>query len=81
MSTPSRYYVVINDEEQYSIWPDGQALPPGWTDEGTSGTKEECLTHVEETWNDMRPKSLRSLSKPFSSSGSPRVPRTGDEVS
>jgi len=81
VSTPSRYRVVVNDEEQYSIWPDGQALPPGWTDEGTTGTKEECLSHVDEIWKDMRPKSLRSLSNTLSRSGSRGAPRTDDEVS
>ncbi|MFF4119301.1 MbtH family protein [Streptomyces sp. NPDC001714] len=53
------YRVVVNGEEQYSIWPEGRDLPDGWFDEGTSGTKEECLDHVERVWTDMRPLSLR----------------------
>lgn len=56
-SRPMR--VVINDEEQYSIWPVGRALPLGWRDEGTVGTREECLAHVEVVWTDMRPASVR----------------------
>jgi MbtH protein len=53
------YKVVKNHEEQYSIWPAGRANALGWTDEGKSGTKEECLAHIKEVWVDMRPLSLR----------------------
>jgi MbtH protein len=53
------YRVVYNHEEQYSIWPENRELPDGWKEEGVSGTKEECLDHIEEVWTDMRPKSLR----------------------
>ena len=54
-----RYRVVVNDEEQYSIWLERQDIPEGWRDAGFAGTKEECLAHVEEVWTDMRPLSLR----------------------
>ncbi|WP_030227061.1 MbtH family protein [Streptomyces sp. NRRL WC-3626] len=54
-----RYLVVRNDEEQYSIWPEGRDLPAGWHAEGTSGSREECLEHIEAVWTDMRPRSLR----------------------
>jgi MbtH protein len=50
---------VINDEEQYSIWPEYRDNPLGWRDVGKSGTKEECLSHIDEVWTDMRPLSLR----------------------
>lgn len=53
------YLVVLNDEEQYSIWWADRALPAGWHQEGTSGTKEECLARIGDVWTDMRPKSLR----------------------
>ena len=53
------YNVVVNDEEQYSIWPADRELPLGWRAEGTTGTKAECLAHIEEVWTDMRPLSLR----------------------
>jgi len=53
------YKVVVNHEEQYSIWPVDRENALGWTDEGKSGTKEECLSHIKEVWNDMRPLSLR----------------------
>lgn len=53
------YSVVINDEEQYSIWPFEKALPRGWRNVGQSGTKKECLNYVKEIWTDMRPLSLR----------------------
>lgn len=53
------YAVVVNDEAQYSIWPDGRELPPGWRREGTVGAKADCLAHIDEVWTDMRPLSLR----------------------
>lgn len=53
------YRVVVNDEEQYSIWPSGKQIPPGWRDAGKRGTEAECLAHIEEVWTDMRPLSLR----------------------
>jgi MbtH protein len=53
------YKVVVNHEEQYSIWPADRDLPLGWREEGTSGTKADCLKHIEEVWTDMRPLSLR----------------------
>jgi MbtH protein len=53
------YKVVVNAEEQYSIWFADRETPMGWKDEGTTGTKEECLAHIKEIWTDMRPLSLR----------------------
>jgi MbtH protein len=53
------YKVVINHEEQYSVWPTDRENPLGWFDEGMSGSKEECLQHIGEVWTDMRPLSLR----------------------
>lgn len=53
------YKVVLNHEEQYSIWPADRANAPGWKDEGKTGTKKECLDHINEVWTDMRPLSLR----------------------
>ncbi len=53
------YHVVVNDEEQYSIWPAYKALPAGWRMEGKSGPQAECLAHIEAVWTDMRPLSLR----------------------
>ncbi len=55
----SVFAVVRNDEEQYSLWPDDRPLPSGWQREGTTGTKAECLAHIERVWTDMRPRSLR----------------------
>lgn len=57
----TRYKVVFNHEEQYSIWPVERESPTGWHDEGTSGLKAECLAHIKEIWADMRPLSLRRL--------------------
>lgn len=53
------YSVVVNHEEQYSIWPANKALPLGWVNAGKTGTKEQCLSYIEEVWTDMRPLSLR----------------------
>ncbi|MFD5826632.1 MbtH family protein [Lentzea sp. NPDC060358] len=53
------YRVVVNQEEQYSIWPADGELPAGWSAEGVTGTKEHCLAHIAEVWVDMRPLSLR----------------------
>lgn len=53
------FQVVINSEEQYSIWPDYKPIPEGWKAVGVRGDKATCLAHIRETWTDMRPKSLR----------------------
>jgi MbtH protein len=53
------YIVVVNHEEQYSIWPADRELPLGWNNAGKQGTKSECLAYIEEVWTDMRPLSLR----------------------
>ncbi len=55
----SIYRVVVNHEEQYSIWPVDRENAPGWRDAGPSGSKEECLAYIEKVWTDMRPLSLR----------------------
>ncbi|MEV4469080.1 MbtH family NRPS accessory protein [Nonomuraea sp. NPDC049421] len=54
------YLVVVNDEEQYSIWWADREVPAGWRQEGTRGPREECLAHIERVWTDMRPLSLRT---------------------
>lgn len=54
-----RYRVVLNDEEQYSIWPEHKHNAPGWRDEGHAGTRQECLSHIQTVWTDLRPRSLR----------------------
>ena len=53
------YKVVVNHEEQYSIWFADREPPPGWREVGIEGPKAECLAHIEEVWTDMRPLSLR----------------------
>jgi len=53
------YKVVLNHEEQYSIWPADRENALGWRDEGTTGLKQVCLDHIKEIWTDMRPLSLR----------------------
>ncbi len=53
------YKVVINHEEQYSIWPAERENPRGWQNAGKIGRKQECLEYIKEVWTDMRPLSLR----------------------
>lgn len=53
------YAVVVNEEEQYSIWLDAREVPDGWRRVGVTGTKDQCLDHIEAVWTDMRPLSLR----------------------
>jgi MbtH protein len=54
------YKVVVNHEEQYSIWPADMDIPAGWRDVGKSGPKDDCLAYIKEAWTDMRPLSLRN---------------------
>lgn len=54
-----QYKVVLNHEEQYSIWPADRENPAGWSDAGKTGSKDECLAFIKEVWTDMRPLSLR----------------------
>lgn len=54
-----RYLVVVNHEEQYSIWPAARPVPAGWRPDGVTGSKAECLDHIAGVWTDMRPASLR----------------------
>jgi MbtH protein len=53
------FRVVFNHEQQYSIWPQEKTLPQGWTVEGVSGTKQDCLDHISTIWKDIRPQSLK----------------------
>jgi MbtH protein len=53
------FQVLVNHEEQYSLWPADRDIPGGWNQVGPIGSKEECMAYVREVWTDMRPKSLR----------------------
>ncbi|QJP08938.1 MbtH family protein [Pseudomonas multiresinivorans] len=53
------YKVLVNGEEQYSLWPDYKEVPAGWREAGKRGSKADCLAYVEANWTDMRPLSLR----------------------
>jgi MbtH protein len=55
----SVYLVLVNDEEQYSLWREDWPNAPGWRETGKRGTREECLEYVNQVWTDMRPLSLR----------------------
>lgn len=61
---PDRYRVVINDEEQYSIWPADRDLPGGWSAVGEPADKPACLARIDELWTDMRPRSVREFHQP-----------------
>ncbi|MQS05662.1 MbtH family protein [Streptomyces alkaliphilus] len=60
-STPAMQ-VVVNDEDQYSLWPADSTPPAGWRPEGFVGNEEAALDHIAVIWTDMRPKSLRDTS-------------------
>jgi MbtH protein len=53
------YYVVVNREEQYSIWRADRDVPKGWSSVGQKAEKQECLDRIKVLWTDMRPLSLR----------------------
>ncbi len=53
------YQVVRNTEGQYSLWPAGRELPPGWAGEDAKGSRAECLARIGELWSDLRPLSVR----------------------
>ncbi|MGW4378911.1 MbtH family protein [Kitasatospora sp. NPDC004531] len=53
------HYVVVNDEEQYSVWPEGREIPVGWRIVREAAPEADCLAYVEEVWTDMRPLSIR----------------------
>jgi MbtH protein len=55
----TEFTVVLNEEEQYSIWPTFKVVPEGWREVGVVGVKTVCLEYIERTWVDMRPRSLR----------------------
>ena len=64
------YKVVVNHEEQYSIWPADRENALGWNDAGKTGTKAECLEYIKEVWTDMRPLSLRKKMEEQAQKGS-----------
>jgi uncharacterized protein YbdZ (MbtH family) len=68
------YTVVVNHEEQYSIWPEYKDNPPGWKDVGKVGPKADCLAYIKEVWTDMRPLSLRKKMEEMSKNPSPPPP-------
>ncbi|MEW2624085.1 MbtH family NRPS accessory protein [Streptomyces sp. NPDC048106] len=59
MTVSPEYQVLVNDEEQYSLWSADRPAPDGWHQVGVRGSKEQCLHHIEQVWTDMRPRSLR----------------------
>ena len=59
MSTPDTYAVVVNDEEQHSLWNAAEEPPAGWRRTGFTGSRDACVAHIDEVWTDIRPLSLR----------------------
>ena len=71
------YEVVVNHEEQYSIWPADREPPLGWTLVGKKGSKKEVLDYIEEVWTDMRPLSLRKqMEEAEKAAAEPQTPQT-----
>ena len=52
------YLVLVNDENQHSLWPEFAEVPAGWQVAHGPESRQSCLDYVERTWTDMRPKSL-----------------------
>jgi MbtH protein len=61
---PGEYQVVINHEEQYSIWPANKKPPKGWKEAGVRGNQGTCQRYIKEVWTDMRPLSIREKNLP-----------------
>lgn len=59
MNAEPSYMVVVNDEDQYSVWDAGSPPPAGWHRTGFIGTRPDCLDHIEQVWTDQRPRSVR----------------------
>lgn len=55
------WQVVVNQEGQYSVWTLDRPPPDGWAAEGRTGTRQECLDHIDQVWTDLRPLSLQRL--------------------
>jgi MbtH protein len=71
------YKVVVNNEEQYSIWPDYKEIPKGWRAAGKAGLKPDCLAYIKEVWTDMRPLSLR---KQMTEAEAARLPKASSHL-
>ncbi|MFE9427036.1 MbtH family protein [Kitasatospora sp. NPDC006697] len=54
-----RFFVLVNDEEQHSLWPSFAEVPAGWRVAFGAEDRQQCLEYVEQNWTDLRPKSLR----------------------
>lgn len=54
-----RFFVLVNDEEQHSLWPTFAEVPAGWRVVFGEESRPACVEYVEQNWTDMRPKSLR----------------------
>ncbi len=74
------FAVVVNDEEQYSIWNEQRPIPPGWRAEGFKGRKADCLSHIEKVWTDMRPLSVRRAIANSSVASPTAPPREADDL-
>jgi uncharacterized protein YbdZ (MbtH family) len=68
------YKVIMNHEEQYSIWLDYKEIPLGWKHVGKTGPKAECLAYIKDVWTDMRPLSLRKQMEEFAKNPPPPSP-------
>jgi MbtH protein len=73
------YQVLVNSEEQYSLWLAGQAIPNGWRQVGPKGQKQVCLDYVKEVWTDMRPLSVRKAMEKYQAEQTARKAQQGTE--
>jgi MbtH protein len=75
-----KFRVLMNEEEQYSLWLDGMEIPRGWIDTGVAGDKKTCLDYVGKVWTDMRPKSLRVWMEEHAKKTAAETPETAQTV-
>jgi MbtH protein len=74
------YQVLVNSEEQYSLWLAGQAIPNGWRQVGPTGQKQVCLDYVKEVWTDMRPLSVRKAMEKYQAEQAARKAESAEKV-
>jgi uncharacterized protein YbdZ (MbtH family) len=63
-----RFLVLVNDENQHSLWPTFADVPAGWRKVFGEASRAECLDYVNENWTDLRPQSLRDAMESDSAS-------------
>ncbi|GIJ32661.1 MbtH family protein [Verrucosispora sp. WMMD703] len=76
------FLALCNDEEQYSLWPTGITVPAGWQVVYGPAPRREVVDHIDRSWTDMRPKSLRDAVPEYGAAGgrADSAPSTGSRA-